>query len=300
MVHSYERYLASKRTVEDRSLNAEVIRVLQARLPSGRLRVLEIGSGIGTMVARLATTGLVRQGHYLMTDAEPSFLAASTAWLAAWGRQYGYSIATTADGMHFSSADLDLRVSAQCVPAEVLEPMPDRPLVDLLVCNSVLDLVDVRTLLPRLLRLVQPQGLCWITTNFDGDTIFEPGHPADGMLMELYHRSMDDRVRDGKPAGDSRSGRHLFGHLRDAGAQILAAGSSDWVVYGSAGAYPHDEAYFVEHILYTIEQELVGRKDIKPGLVGEWLAERRAQLARGELVYIAHQLDFLATRSSTP
>jgi hypothetical protein len=98
---------------------------------------------------------------------------------------------------------------------------------------------------------------------------------------------MDGRVRHGRPAGESRAGRHLVGHLRAAGAPPVAVGSSDWVVHaGPDGCYPGDEAYFLGCILRTIEEALPGH----PGVAG-WLAARRRQLAAGDLLYLAHQLD---------
>jgi hypothetical protein len=145
-----------------------------------------------------------------------------------------------------------------------------------------------------LLRLLAPGGVYWFTINYDGETIFAPGHPLDDQIMKAYHRDMDDRIRYGRPAGESRTGRGLFHHLRDAGAPALAAGSSDWVVYPAAdGSYPADEAYFVRSILHTIRDALRNRKDqVEPADLADWLAVRRLQLAAGELVYIAHQLDF--------
>jgi hypothetical protein len=112
--------------------------------------------------------------------------------------------------------------------------------------------------------------------------------------MRAYHRDMDERVRYGRPAGDSRTGRRLFHHLRAAGAPALAAGSSDWVVSaGPDGRYAGDEAYFVGSILSTIQDALGGREDrVGSADLAGWLAVRRRQLAAGELVYIAHQLDF--------
>jgi hypothetical protein len=109
--------------------------------------------------------------------------------------------------------------------------------------------------------------------------------------MQAYHRDMDERFRYGRPAGESRTGRRLFHYLRAAGAPALAAGSSDWVVSaGPDGNYPGDEAYFLGSILDTIENAL--RNRVEPADLADWLAERRRQLAAGELVYIAHQLDF--------
>ncbi|HEY3653021.1 MAG TPA: hypothetical protein VGL33_33985, partial [Streptosporangiaceae bacterium] len=171
----------------------------------------------------------------------------------------------------------------QGVPAEVL------------IANAVLDLVDVPAVLPALLRLLVPGGVYWFTINYDGESIFEPGHPHDDQIMQAYHRDMDERVRYGRPAGDSRTGRRLFHYLRAAGAPALAAGSSDWVVSASPdGNYPGDEAEFLRSILGTIQNALRARPDrVEPADLADWLAVRGRQLAAGELVYIAHQLDFV-------
>jgi hypothetical protein len=145
-----------------------------------------------------------------------------------------------------------------------------------------------------LLRQLVPGGVYWFTINYDGESIFAPGHPLDDQIMAAYHRDMDERIRYGRPAGESRTGRGLFHHLRGAGAPALAAGSSDWVVYPTPdGTYPADEAYFLGSILDTIRDALRNRQDrVAPADLAGWLAVRSRQLAAGELVYIAHQLDF--------
>jgi len=144
------------------------------------------------------------------------------------------------------------------------------------------------------LRLLVPGGVYWFTINYDGESIFAPGHPHDDKIMQAYHRDMDEHFRHPWPAGESRTGRRLFHYLRAAGAPALAVGSSDWVVYpGPDGNYPGDEAYFLHSILNTIENALRSRQDrVKPADLADWLAVRGRQLTAGELVYIAHQLDF--------
>jgi hypothetical protein len=63
---------------------------------------------------------------------------------------------------------------------------------------------------------------------------------------------------------------------------------------GPDGNYPGDEAYFLRSILNTIENALRSRPDrVEPAELASWLAVRGRQLAAGELVYIAHQLDFV-------
>ena len=95
-------------------------------------------------------------------------------------------------------------------------------------------------------------------------------------------------------AGESRTGRRLFEHLAAARAPALAAGSSDWVVHaGPERRYPGDEDYFMRCILDTIQDALRSRPDrVAPADLADWVAVRGRQLAAGDLVYLAHQLDF--------
>jgi SAM-dependent methyltransferase len=291
MTSDYARYLAAKTTVDDRALNRHVLAELRRLMPAGALRVLEVGSGLGTMVARLIDWGVVSAGEYILLDADRQLLDGSRLWLRDWAAARGLRSDLLPDGLQVG----DLRV--RLVHAELgsyLEAAHGA-LADVLIANAVLDLVDVPAVLPGLLRLLVPGGVYWFTINYDGETIFEPGHPLDDQVMQAYHRDMDERIRYGRPAGDSRTGRRLFHYLRAGGAPALASGSSDWVVSaGPDGNYPGDEAYFLHSILSTIQTALRSRQDrVEPADLTDWLAVRGRQLDAGELVYIAHQLDFV-------
>jgi hypothetical protein len=290
MAFDYARYLAAKTTVDDRALNQHVLAGLRRLMPAGAPRVLEVGAGLGTMVARLMDWGAIGAGEYILLDADRQLLDCSRRWLRDWAAARGLRSALLPDGLRLG----DLRV--RLVHAELgryLEAGHGAQ-ADVLIANAVLDLVNVPAVLPGLLRLLATGGVYWFTINYDGESIFEPGHPHDDLIMQAYHRDMDERVRYGRPAGDSRTGRRLFHHLRAAGAPALAAGSSDWVVSaGPDGNYPGDEAYFLRSILNTIQNALRSRQDrVEPADLAGWLAERDRQLDAGELVYIAHQLDF--------
>jgi SAM-dependent methyltransferase len=291
MAFDYARYLAAKTTVDDRALNRHVLAELRRLMPASAPQVLEVGAGLGTMVARLMDWGVVRAGEYILLDADRRLLDCSRRWLRDWAAARDLRSDVLPDGLQVG----DLRVRP--VHAELggyLEAARGA-LPDVLIANAVLDLVDVPAVLPGLLRLLAPGGVYWFTINYDGESIFAPGHPHDDQVMRAYHRDMDERVRYGRPAGDSRTGRRLFYYLRAAGAPALAAGSSDWVVSaGPDGKYPDDEAYFLRSILDTIQNALWSRQDwVNPADLAGWLAERGRQLAAGELVYIAHQLDFV-------
>jgi len=291
MTSDYARYLAAKTTVDDRALNRHVLAELRRLMPAGAPRVLEIGAGLGTMVARLMDWGAVGAGEYILLDADRQLLDCSRRWLRDWAVARGLRSELLPDGLRVG----DLRV--RLVHAELgryLEAAHGA-LADVLIANAVLDLVDVPAVLPGLLRLLVPGGVYWFTINYDGESIFAPAHPRDDQVMRAYHRDMDERIRYGRPAGESRTGRLLFHYLRAAGAPALAAGSSDWVVYPARdGDYPADEAYFLRSILSTIQNALRSREDrVEPADLADWLAVRSRQLAAGELVYIAHQLDLV-------
>jgi SAM-dependent methyltransferase len=286
MSYPYTRYLAAKKSVDDRALNGQVLADLRRMMPSGPCRILEIGAGLGTMVARLLEWQVITAGEYTLLDVDPRLLRDSRTWLCEWAAARGLAAEPLPDGVRLGQ----LRV--RLVEAELGDHLAagrGEP-AELLIANAFLDLVDVPAVLPALLRLLVPGGVYWFTINFDGESIFQPDHPADDDVLGAYHRSMDERVRYGRPAGESRAGRHLFGHLRAAGAPPVSAGSSDWVVLaGPDGAYRHDEAYFLEAILQTVQDALDG--PAAPAGLADWLAVRRRQLAGGELVYLAHQLD---------
>jgi SAM-dependent methyltransferase len=286
----FARDLTAKITVDDRALNRQVLAELGPLLPASAPRVLEVGAGLGTMVARLLDWGVVGAGEYVLLDADRGLLECSRRWLRDWADARGVRSDLRPDGLQVG----DLRV--RLVHAELgdyLAAAATEP-ADVLIANAVLDLVDVPAILPGLLRLLVPGGIYWFTINYDGESIFAPGHRHDDQVMRAYHRDMDERIRYGRPAGESRTGRRLFQHLRAAGAPALAAGSSDWVVYPAPdGSYPADEAYFLGSILNTIADALRTRLDwVNPADLADWLADRSRQLAAGELVYIAHQLDF--------
>jgi SAM-dependent methyltransferase len=276
---SFQRYLAAKKTIDDRSLNAHVWQALQANL-TGAPRVLEVGAGIGTMIERVVERGLVRQGAYHAVDEQAdniSALRARVAWLPAH--------------------DLTITAEVGDLLAFAADPA-QRGAWDVLIAHAVLDLLDLPSALPRLLGVLRPGGLLYATINFDGVTALEPAVDPDfDVLIErLYHQTMDERITDGRRSGDSRAGRHLFELLRAQGAQILAAGASDWVVHAGPEGYRDDDAFFLTFILGFFEHSLGAHPALDPARLRQWLAARRAQIARGELVYIAHQLDLLARK----
>ena len=74
MTYPYTRYLAAKKTVDDRALNRGVLADLRGLLPPGACRVVEIGAGLGTMVARLLEWQVLSSGEYVLLDVDRQLL----------------------------------------------------------------------------------------------------------------------------------------------------------------------------------------------------------------------------------
>jgi SAM-dependent methyltransferase len=293
----FPRYLGAKKTVDDRALNRVVWErlkgVLSALELDRPLRILELGCGIGTMAERLLEWGLAESVEYLGIDSLAENIQVAQKRFPAWAVQKGYQASNSEEGHVLKRGSVKWRVEFQVADFWSFQPLEGS--FDLLIANAFLDLLDVSEALPRVASLLSSQGLFYFTINFDGVTVFEPvfEDDLDTKIMDLYHGTMDTRLVDGKASGDSRTGRHLFAKLRSAGAQILEVGSSDWVVYPTSQGYSDDEAYFLHCILAFIEDSLKDHPDLEREILLNWLAERRAQIDRVELTYIAHQLDFL-------
>ena len=149
--------------------------------------------------------------------------------------------------------------------------------------------------MPRLLSLLVPGGIFYFTLNFDGATILEPviDPELDHCIERLYHQTMDTRRYRGRPSGSSITGRRLLGRLREGGAHLAAAGSSDWVVFPGPNGYPGDDAYFLHCIIDTISRALTGHPELEMSRFQAWLKRRHRQIDSAALIYIAHQLDVM-------
>jgi len=298
--YSFTRYLASKKSVDDRALNPHVWRALASNLPPSTpknpLRVLEIGAGIGTMLSRLLDWDILPSAQYTALDQSPENTSYARQYLASWSNENHFQVTTSHAGLHLQHRQVDVDLALEAIDVfDFIRRERGQQKWDLLIAHAFLDLVDIPAVLPQLLSLIKPEGLFYFSLNFDGLTILEPAIDPeyDELLLTQYHQTMDARRISGKPSGDSRTGRHLFSQLKACGATILNAGASDWVVFPLNDNYLADEAYFLHFIIHTIHQALRAHPGIEAPRFARWIATRHAQVERGELIYIAHQIDFV-------
>jgi SAM-dependent methyltransferase len=296
---SFQRYLSSKRTVDDRALNRLVWKTLEDRLASMEgnpmLRVLDLGGGVGTMFKRMVEWGLLANAEYTLLDELTENIQSAQSSIQAWARRQRLECIVEGDQVVLSAPGTLLIFETVAAEMSAYLRAGDGKRWDLLVAHAFLDLIDVPASLPMLRDALRPGGLMYLSINYDGLTAFEPviDPSIDERIIALYHRTMDERVTAGRVSGDSRTGRKMFTWLREAGLRILEAGSSDWTVFPRDGSYQADEAYFLRFILSFFSQSLKGNPELENKELSEWLVEREKQIVRGELVFMAHQYDFL-------
>jgi hypothetical protein len=298
---SFTRYLEAKKSVDDRALNRHVLGTLMKHLPESNpekpLKVLEIGAGIGGMIDRMMDWGILNYADYTAVDLQSANKAHAFRWLRSQSEKCGVKFSEISpDSWILKGKDQHIQVNF--ITKDFSEFMAsEKGKWDLLVAHAFLDLVDVPSTLPLLFSRLEKKGLFYFTINFDGISILEPpiDPELDKHIFNLYHKTMDKRQINARHSGDSQTGRHLFSNLRNVGVRILDAGASDWCIFPIGNNYPNDEAYFLHFILNTIHRALENCPKLNANSLRDWIATRQIQVERGELTYIAHQLDLVGT-----
>ena len=287
--YSAVRYLKAKAAVDDDALNVRVYDALAqgiADMGDRPLRVIELGAGVGSTFRRLFSRGLLSGGEYVMVDHESESLAeASRAAEAILGSS--------------DQAELAVDPVVADAVAYLQEQAEAGRLADVIIAQALVDLLNVSEFLEAAAKALRPGGLLYLPITPDGENVFEPITNAvlNARVVDSYHRTMDERrTPSGLPTGGRRAGRALLGEISQAGLEIAAAGSSNWVVYPQDGGYPEDVAYFLHHIINFVWEALNEHAVVFSVGLEEWVAERHMQIEHGELIYIAHQLDVLARK----
>lgn len=294
MDYSFQRYLLAKQTVDNRALNKDVVNALRVHLPVEPVSVIDVGAGIGTMLKRLVEWDILCTGTYTLIDAQDENIRFAQEWIPQWAAETGLSVERI-DHNQLRVCDQRRDICVHLQYADVFDfILKKENTADLLIAHAFLDLLPLPESLEGLLGLTH--GLAWLTINFDGMSTLQPviDQMLDTQIEQLYHASMDTRAT----GGDSQTGRKLFEYFRSRGHTILSAGASDWVVFAQDGKYPADEKFFLQYILHFFESSLKDIPEIDASAFERWLAKRQEQVECGELVYMAHQMDFLVRPSS--
>ncbi|WP_128477465.1 class I SAM-dependent methyltransferase [Halorussus pelagicus] len=291
---NFQRYLSAKRSVDDRALDRRVETRLAEEIrgrEDDRLRVLEVGAGIGSSVTRLlARPWPPDRVEYTALDIDPENVAFARERLPAWAAPRGFAVRRAGenadDRVVLTRGQRRTEVRFRTADAFEFLDATDREF-DLVVAQAFVDLADPADALAAFRGALASDGLAYCPITYDGATSFDPVHDPDfeERFLDSFHRHLDD-------GGDSRAGRHLLAEASETG-EVLAAAGSDWVVHPREGGYPADEAYFLDCIVAMVAGAVRKEGGIKDDRIAEWATRRREQIGDAELVYCAHQLDLL-------
>lgn len=295
----FQRYLRAKRTLDDRALDRRLLELLTEALATQQhdtnepLTVLEVGAGIGTMIARLHEWDIFPDGRiqYTALDKNATLLSRLPDTLAELTSPPTEITSTGSNEMQLTSPRRTIAI--QSVTSEISDFLDAKALEwDCVIGAALLDLLDLETV-GDVLDAVVPGGSWYFPITFDGGTHFRPAHPADDQITHYYHTHMDQA-----PPRSSHAGGQVLNYLADqTGVSVRGAAGSDWILRPTEQGYPDEEAIVLEYILEEIEMA-VGQ--VAPAeftdTLSEWLSVRSTQLAAEELYYFTHQLDLLGTR----
>jgi SAM-dependent methyltransferase len=288
---SLPEFLASKKSVDDRSLNKNVWDAMLMHLKlNGHLQIIEIGSGTGTMLTRLLDSGYLTFSSYTSIDRDPALISEAKKHIEKWAlkNKAGYnenilSTQTAKIKLDFVTDDIE----------NFLKRNGNKKSYDLLIANAFLDLANIPEILPELFATLTSKGMFYFSINYDGRTDIEPviDKELDAEIIELYHKTMDQRVVNGVKCCTRYSALLLIREILKNKGMIIEAGSSDWCVFPSENRYRCREDYFLHFIIDAIKNALHNELSLSKERLGEWINKRHQQVDRGEMIFIAHQLD---------
>src|SRR5438132_13536288 len=130
------RYLAAKKSVDDRALNWQVWQRLAAALPRATpqqpLRILEVGAGIGSMVERLLAGDVLTHATYTAIDKAPALLTEAHRRLHQWADERGFQVDENPQGqLHFRRVGQHITADIEALDvAHFMAREPGRPAWD--------------------------------------------------------------------------------------------------------------------------------------------------------------------------
>jgi hypothetical protein len=120
ITYSLLRYLAAKKSVDDRALNWQVwqrlVTALPRATPQQTLRILEVGAGIGSMMERLVAGDVLTHATYMAIDRAPALLAEAHCRLCQWVRERGFEVDENRQGqLHVWRAGQHITIETEAI-----------------------------------------------------------------------------------------------------------------------------------------------------------------------------------------
>jgi SAM-dependent methyltransferase len=296
----FQAYLDAKYALDSRSLNRDVLAILQQCLTTKHaLRCLDLGTGTGAMPNRLIELDLDCPIEITGLDIDLGLLKTAKNRLRRRLSELGFRTECRNLQITARRGERTIRIRLECASALDWNPSVTDAGHDLITAHAFMDLVPLQPLVKKILDLLSPGGLFYSTLNYDGETVLVPLHSDEDFekeILEHYDRSMEIRRITGMPTGGSHCGRRLISFLLQEGFAMSGYGSSDWNITPVDGSYRDGEAFCLESLLQMIRGEASGCKAIDQEDLAVWYSDRLRALGAGLLGMVVHQIDILAVK----
>ncbi len=294
---SYHRYLEAKRSIDDASLSTRIIASLKKCIqPRKRVRAVEMGSGIGTMLTRLLEYGVLGDSEYFMVDKDASRLTRCRAYMEEWALSTQFDLENEGGELILTDGNTSCHVSMINGEAVEFARGWSGPPFNLLVAHLFLDLLNVRKSLPIFTDLLDDEGVFYFANVFDGLTRILPSSEMNRKIIEAYHSVMNKKS-ESWGYNKSDTGSEVLSLLIESDyMEMIEAGCSDWVVFPRNGTFSIDERDFLHFMIDTIHEALLSHPQMKEDDINSWARLKYEQIDEGRMALIAHQLDVLGVK----
>ncbi|OKY78351.1 MAG: putative SAM-dependent methyltransferase [Candidatus Methanohalarchaeum thermophilum] len=283
-LEKFKEYLRVKEEIDGFSFNSEVKKNFMSLVDGDKLKILEIGFGLGSMIKRCIKWGFSSEIEYWGIDKNGELIEPAKKNLVDFLTNYGLNYYINGDRI---KVDDNVKVDVRFYQSELMDFRRNN-YFNLLLANSFFDLVDIDKSIKKILSLSEKNAIFYFTINYDGITRFLPyvDIKLDNKIEKIYNGSMNDlNCR----YDQSRSGSYLVDSLKKHKCEIKNLGPSDWVINPSFG---ENEKYFLLYILNLI-QETVRSQDSFDERTEKWFSKRRQQIKKEELFFRACNLDMV-------
>lgn len=275
-IFDYPTYLSAKKIIDDQSLNQQVWSTMRHWIKNrcaseNKIKILEVGAGIGTMIERFLDEELVKDCIYTAIEQEPEFKDNAFNYLI---NLHKYAIKEDDESWSIETRNNKTTLKWITGDANHINEILNEYDYDLVISHAVIDLMPVPIFLPQLFKHLKAGSAYYFSLNFSGKTEFLPVLKNDEHIYREYHNDMDQRFNHHNWRA-SQTGAELGSWLINQGYQVEATGPSDWQL---SGDIDNTRALFVLNILQTMEKAL---KDLPE--LDAWLTVRYQQLNSGEL-----------------
>ena len=153
-IFDYPAYLIAKKAVDDQSLNQQVwatmhhwIKNRQATV--SKIKILEVGAGIGTMIERFLDEELVKDSVYTAIEQEVHFKENAFNYL---NNLYKYTINVDGENWYIENRYCKTTVKWVTGDATNINEIIDEHDYDIVISHAVIDLMPVPVFLPLLFK----------------------------------------------------------------------------------------------------------------------------------------------------